>query len=170
MRIYFDNAATTPIDPSVIAAMTDALTTLYGNPSSIHADGRNARAAIEEARKKVAKLIGASIGEVFFTSGGTEANNMVLKNAVRDLGIQRIVSSPIEHHAVLHTLNSLKITTDIVVEMVEIDEKGHVFLENLDKILRGSSTKTLVTLMHANNEIGTMIDLDTVSKICTVSL
>ena len=166
MRIYFDNAATTPIDPSVIAAMTDALTTLYGNPSSIHADGRNARAAIEDARKKVAKLIGASIGEVFFTSGGTEANNMVLKNAVRDLGIQRIISSPIEHHAVLHTLNSLKKTTDIVVEMVEIDEKGHVFLENLDKILRGSSTKTLVTLMHANNEIGTMIDLDAVSKIC----
>ncbi len=177
MRIYFDNAATTPIDPLVIAAMTNALATLYGNPSSIHADGRNARAAIEEARKKVAKLIGASIGEVFFTSGGTEANNMVLKNAVRDLGVQRIVSSPLEHHAVLHTLSSLKKTTDVVVQMVEIDKKGHVVLENLDKILSrksgmkpeassGSSTKTLVTLMHANNEIGTMIDLDAVSKIC----
>lgn len=166
MRVYFDNAATTPLDPSVIATMTDAMTSLYGNPSSIHADGRNARAAIEEARKKVAKLIGAGIGEIFFTSGGTEANNMVLKNAVRDLGVQRIISSPIEHHAVLHTLESLKKTTGIVVEMVKIDEKGHVSLENLTEILRGDSLKTLVTLMHANNEIGTMIDLDTVSKIC----
>lgn len=166
MRVYFDNAATTPLDPSVIATMTDAMTSLYGNPSSIHADGRNARAAIEEARKKVAKLIGAGIGEIFFTSGGTEANNMILKNAVRDLGVQRIISSPIEHHAVLHTLESLKKTTDIVVEMVEIDKKGHVSLENLTEILRGGSLKTLVTLMHANNEIGTMIDLDAVSKIC----
>ena len=166
MRVYFDNAATTPLDPSVIATMTEAMTNLYGNPSSIHADGRNARAAIEEARKKVAKLIGASIGEIFFTSGGTEANNMVLKNAVRDLGIQRIISSPIEHHAILHSLESLKKTTDIVVEMVEIDEKGQISLENLGNILRGANLKTLVTLMHANNEIGTMIDLDAISKIC----
>ena len=166
MRIYLDNAATTPIDPSVIAAMTEAMTTLYGNPSSIHADGRAARAAIEEARKKIAKLIGAGIGEIFFTSGGTEANNMVLKNAVRDLGVQRIISSPIEHHAVLQTLESLKKTTDIVVEMVEIDEKGHISLENLSEILRGGQLKTLVSLMHANNEIGTIIDMDAVSKIC----
>lgn len=166
MRIYLDNAATTPLDPTVIAAMTEALTNLYGNPSSIHADGRNARAAIEEARKKVAKLLNASIGEIFFTSGGTEANNMVLKNAVRDLGVRRIISSPLEHHAVLHTLHSLKKTTDIVVEMVEIDEKGHVSLENLEHLLRGSDLKTLVSLMHANNEIGTMIDLDAVSKMC----
>lgn len=166
MRIYLDNAATTPLDPTVIAAMTEALTNLYGNPSSIHADGRNARAAIEEARKKVAKLLNASIGEIFFTSGGTEANNMVLKNAVRDLGVRRIISSPLEHHAVLHTLHSLKKTTDIVVEMVEIDKKGHVSLENLEHLLRGSDLKTLVSLMHANNEIGTMIDLDAVSKMC----
>lgn len=166
MRVYFDNAATTPLDPSVITTMTEAMTTLYGNPSSIHADGRNARAAIEEARKKVAKLIGAGIGEIFFTSGGTEANNMILKNAVRDLGVQRIISSPIEHHAILHSIESLKKTTDIIVEMVEIDEKGQISLENLDTILRGANMKTLVTLMHANNEIGTMIDLDAVSKIC----
>ncbi len=174
MRVYFDNAATTPLDPSVINVMTEAMTELYGNPSSIHADGRNARAAIEEARKKVAKLINASIGEVFFTSGGTEANNMVLKNAVRDLGVQRIISSPLEHDAVLQTLESLKKTTNIVVEMVERDEKGRISLDNLseilmahpDKVGRGANTKTLVSLMHANNEIGTMIDLDTVSKLC----
>jgi cysteine desulfurase len=166
MRVYFDNAATTPLDPSVIAAMTAAMTTIYGNPSSIHADGRNARAAIEEARKTVAKLLNASIGEIFFTSGGTEANNMVLKNVVRDLGVQRIISSPLEHDAVLQTLESLKKTTDVIVEMVEIDEKGHISLENLENLLENNNLKTLVSLMHANNEIGTMIDLDAVSKIC----
>ncbi|MBL7813748.1 MAG: cysteine desulfurase [Saprospiraceae bacterium] len=166
MRVYFDNAATTPLDPSVIAVMTEAMNHLFGNPSSIHADGRMARAAIEEARKKVAKLIGASIGEVFFTSGGTEANNMVLKNAVRDLGVRRIISSPIEHHAVLHTLHNLKKTSHIDVDMVAINEKGQISLDHLEDILRGSNVKTLVSLMHANNEIGTMIDLDAVSELC----
>ena len=176
MRVYFDNAATTPLDPSVIAVMTESLTKLYGNPSSIHADGRNARAAIEDARRTVAKLIGASIGEIFFTSGGTEANNMVLKSAVRDLGIQRIISSPLEHHAVLHTLENLKKTTNVIVEMLPIDEKGHISLEKLAEVLRneipnqsglrGSDLKTLVSLMHANNEIGTMIDLKAVGDLC----
>jgi cysteine desulfurase len=165
-RVYLDNAATTPIDPQVIAAMTDALTHLYGNPSSIHADGRNARAAIEEARKTVAKLINASIGEVFFTSGGTESNNMVLKNAVRDLGVRRIVSSRLEHHAVLHTLDSLVKSGFCTVEYVDFDEKGTINLENLAAILRGPSEKTLVTLMHSNNEIGTMINLDEVADLC----
>jgi cysteine desulfurase len=165
-RVYLDNAATTPIDPQVIAAMTDALTHLYGNPSSIHADGRNARAAIEEARKTVAKLINASIGEVFFTSGGTESNNMVLKNAVRDLGVRRIVSSKLEHHAVLHTIDSLVKSGFCTAEYVDFDEKGTINLENLDAILRGPSEKTLVTLMHSNNEIGTMIDMDKVADLC----
>jgi cysteine desulfurase len=165
-RVYLDNAATTPIDPQVIAAMTDALTHLYGNPSSIHADGRNARAAIEEARKTVAKLINASIGEVFFTSGGTESNNMVLKNAVRDLGVRRIVSSKLEHHAVLHTLDSLVKSGFCTVEYADFDEKGTINLENLAAILRGPSEKTLVTLMHSNNEIGTMINLDEVADLC----
>jgi cysteine desulfurase len=165
-RVYLDNAATTPIDPQVIAAMTDALTHLYGNPSSIHADGRNARAAIEEARKSVAKHINASIGEVFFTSGGTESNNMVLKNAVRDLGVRRIVSSKLEHHAVLHTIDSLVKSGFCTAEYVDFDEKGTINLENLDAILRGPSEKTLVTLMHSNNEIGTMIDMDKVADLC----
>ena len=118
MRVYLDNAATTAIDPQVVATMTDALQRLYGNPSSIHADGRAARAAIEDARKRVARLIGAGIGEVFFTSGGTESNNMVLKNAVRDLGVKRIISSQIEHHAVLHTLENLQKTKDLHVDFV----------------------------------------------------
>jgi cysteine desulfurase len=165
-RVYLDNAATTPVDPQVVAAMTDALTLLYGNPSSIHADGRNARAAVEEARKRVAKRINASIGEVFFTSGGTESINMILRNAVRDLGVRRIVTSKLEHHAVLHTLESLVKNGFCTAEYVEFDEKGRINMENLDNILRGGTEKTLVSLMHANNEIGTMIDLDTVADLC----
>lgn len=169
MRVYFDNAATTPIAPEVIEAMSYAMRHLLGNPSSIHADGRVVRTAIEEARKTVAKCINASIGEIFFTSGGTESNNTILKNAVRDLGVQRIISSPIEHHCVLHTLETLERTTDIKVEFVKIDGKGCIDLENLDEILRGGAgQKTLVSLMHSNNEIGTMIDLEAVSKICEV--
>lgn len=170
MRVYFDNAATTPIAPEVIEAVSQAMRTLYGNPSSIHADGRTVRTAIEDARKTVAKYIQSSIGEIFFTSGGTESNNMVLKNAVRDLGVRRIITSSIEHHCVLHTLKNLSKTTDIQIDFVEIDENGRVNLENLDALLTHknqlSDSKTLVSLMHSNNEIGTMIDLDAVSKIC----
>ena len=165
-RVYFDNAATTPIAPEVIDVMREAMCKLYGNPSSIHADGRNARAAIEDARKIVAKCLNASIGEVFFTSGGTESNNMILKNAVRDLGVTRIVTSAIEHHCVLHTAEALVKTAGVEVVFVKIDDKGRVDLDNLAEILRGSDAKTLVTLMHANNEIGTMIDLEKVGEIC----
>jgi cysteine desulfurase len=165
-RIYFDNAATTPIAPEVVDIMMDALRKLYGNPSSIHADGRNARAAVEEARKTVAKCLNASIGEIFFTSGGTESNNMILKNAVRDLGVQRIVTTAIEHHCVLHTAEYLQKTQNIELVLVKIDEKGVVDLDHLGEILRGSDVKTIVSLMHANNEIGTMIDLEKVGDLC----
>jgi cysteine desulfurase len=166
MRVYFDNAATTPLAPEVLEVMTNALKNLYGNPSSIHADGRNARMAIEDARKTIAKSINASIGEIFFTSGGTESNNMILKNAVRDLGVKRIITSPIEHHCVLHTLESLQKHTDLKVDFVEIDENGVINLENLAELLRGGAEKKLVSLMHSNNEIGTMIDLDIIGSIC----
>jgi cysteine desulfurase len=165
-RIYFDNAATTPIAPEVVDIMMDALRQLYGNPSSIHADGRNARAAVEEARKIVAKCLNASIGEIFFTSGGTESNNMILKNAVRDLGVQRIVTSAIEHHCVLHSAEYLQKTQNIELVLVKIDANGVVDLDNLGEILRGSDKKTIVSLMHANNEIGTMIDLEKVGNLC----
>lgn len=166
MRVYFDNAATTPMAPEVIETVSHAMRTLFGNPSSIHADGRMARTAVEDARKTVAKYLNASIGEIFFTSGGTESNNMILKNAVRDLGVKRFITSKIEHHCVLHTLESLEKTADIQVEFVKIDEKGRIDLENLEVLLKINNDKTLVSLMHANNEIGTMIDLDAVSKIC----
>jgi cysteine desulfurase len=167
-RIYFDNAATTPLDPAVAAAMAHAMQHLYGNPSSIHAEGRSARTAIEQARKAIAQRLNASIGEIFFTSGGTEANNMVLKCAVRDLGVRRILSAATEHHCVLHSLDALRRQyPDLSVVLLPTDAFGHVDLQQLDDHLSaGSAVPTLVSLMHANNEIGTLLDLQRVAAIC----
>ena len=165
-RIFFDNAATTPLDPEVLTAMTEVMAKNYGNPSSIHSEGRTARALIEQARKTVANTLNCSIGEIFFTSGGTEANNMALKNSVRDLGVTRIISSPLEHHCVLHSLDSIRETGNASVEMVRIDEKGSVDLEDLKTRLAASDEKTLVSVMHSNNEIGNLLPLDTVAAIC----
>ncbi|MCC6461406.1 MAG: cysteine desulfurase [Saprospiraceae bacterium] len=166
-RVYFDNAATTPISEAVIDAMLPVLREQYGNPSSIHAEGRSVRAALESARKTVAQSIGASTAEIFFTSGGTESNNMAIKCAVRDLGVRRIISSPTEHHCGLHTIEHLVKTSDIEVVWLPVDSMGHVDLKTLEQLLAdGSDTKTLVSLMHANNEIGTMLDLDQVSTLC----
>ncbi|MEM6771864.1 MAG: cysteine desulfurase family protein, partial [Bacteroidota bacterium] len=165
-RIFLDNSATTPLDPEVLSAMTDVMAEYYGNPSSIHAEGRRARALIEEARKTVATVLNCSIGEIFFTSGGTEANNMALKNSVRDLGVTRIISSPLEHHCVLHSLDSIKATGLAEVVMVRIDEKGNVDLEDLKRLLANSKEKTLVSLMHANNEIGNLLPLKEVADLC----
>ncbi len=165
-RIFFDNAATTPLDPEVLTSMTEVMAKNYGNPSSIHSEGRTARALIEQARKTVANTLNCSIGEIFFTSGGTEANNMALKNSVRDLGVKRIISSPLEHHCVLHSLDAIKATGKAAVEMVRIDEKGSVDLEDLKARLAASEEKTLVSLMHSNNEIGNLLPMEEVSEIC----
>ena len=166
-RVYFDNAATTPILPEVIEAMTEAMRTDFGNPSSIHAEGRQVRALIERARKTVANAIGASIGEVFFTSGGTESNNMALKCAVRDLNVRRIISSPLEHHCVLHSLDALQLK-GIEIAHVRVNGRGEVDYEHLRELLSIPSPngRTLVSLMHANNEIGALLDLDRVAKMC----
>lgn len=166
-RVYFDNAATTPILEEVIEAMSLSMRENFGNPSSIHREGRTARAAVEQARKVVAKCLGASIGEIFFTSCGTESNNMVLKNAVRDLGVRRIISSPIEHHCVLHTLERIEKDQQVTIEQVQLDRRGHVDTVHLSDLLAQSEQgKTLVSLMHANNEIGTMIDLNAIGELC----
>lgn len=165
-RVFFDNAATTPLSPEVRETMLEAMNSLYGNPSSIHAEGRAARAAIEQARKKIANTIGASIGEIFFTSGGTESNNTALKCAVRDLGVQRIVSSPIEHHCVLHSLDTLAQHDGLAVEYLPLNSKGEISLSDIQSLLENDGRKTMVSLMHANNEIGTMIDLEAVSALC----
>ncbi len=166
-RVYLDNAATTPLDPQVIEAMTAVMKDVHGNPSSIHAEGRQARTTIEQARRTIAKHLNASIGEIFFTSGGTEANNMALKCAVRDLGVRRIISSPTEHHCVLHSLDSIGKQEDAVeIVQVKLDEKGRVDLADLSRLLADQSQKTMVSLMHSNNEIGTMIDLQEIGALC----
>ncbi|MEO0728037.1 MAG: cysteine desulfurase family protein [Bacteroidota bacterium] len=166
-RIYLDNAATTPLDPAVIERMAEVMASTPGNPSSIHAEGRQARTLIEQARRTIAGHLKASIGEIFFTSGGTEANNMALKCAVRDLGVRRIISSPIEHHCVLHSLDRIGAEAEEVeIAFVELDDLGHPKVEHLRQLLSTSDTKTLVSLMHSNNEIGTMIDLKEIALLC----
>jgi cysteine desulfurase len=166
-RIYFDNAATTPMAEEVIEAMIPVMRELFGNPSSIHAEGRAARTTIESARKTVARCIGASTAEVFFTSGGTESNNMAIKCAVRDLGVRRIISSPTEHHCGLHTLETVAHTDGVDIVWLPVDSRGRVDLGALEAALTTASEgRTLVSLMHANNEIGTMIDLERISELC----
>ena len=166
MRVYLDNAATTPLSPEVVEVMTDCLLNLYGNPSSIHADGRKARAAIENARKSIAGHLQASIGEIFFTSGGTESNNMALKCAVRDLGVTRIISSKTEHHCILHTLDALSLTGQVEIVFLSVDRRGRIKLEELESLLADQKQKTLVSLMHANNEIGTLNPLEEIATLC----
>ena len=166
-RVYFDNAATTPISEEVISAMLPVLRGQFGNPSSIHAEGRSVRAIIESARKTVAQCIGASTAEIFFTSGGTESNNMAIKCSVRDLGVRRIISSPTEHHCGLHAIEAVEKTNGVEVVWLPVDERGRVDMEALEQALQESmGVKTLVSLMHANNEIGTMLPLARVSGLC----
>ncbi|MBN8680976.1 MAG: cysteine desulfurase [Chitinophagales bacterium] len=166
-RVYFDNAATTPISEEVINAMLPVLRGQFGNPSSIHAEGRSVRAAVESARKTVAQCIGAGTGEIFFTSGGTESNNMAIKCAVRDLGVQRIISSPTEHHCGTHAIETVEKVNGVEVVWLPVDALGRPDYQALETALQNSNgKKTLVSLMHANNEIGTMIDLKLVSELC----
>lgn len=167
MKLYFDNAATTPIRPEVVSAMTAVLAEDYGNPSSTHGFGRSARALIETARKSVAQLMGAQAQEIIFTSCGTESNNTVLQTAVRDLGVNRIISSPIEHHAVLHVLEDLEKRGKCQVYYVKITSEGCIDLTDLEELLKKSAAKTLVSLMHINNEIGTKLDLSKTAAICS---
>ncbi|NRB65600.1 MAG: cysteine desulfurase [Saprospiraceae bacterium] len=165
-RIYFDNAATTPVDPRVAQEMAKVLMEYPGNPSSIHREGRTARTRIEQARKEIAQLLHASIGEIFFTSCGTESNNMALKCSVRDLGVRRIISARTEHHAVLHCLDRLE-TEGVIIDYVRQESSGHIDLEHLKVLMdQKDAPKTLVSLMHANNEIGTMLPLHQVAEWC----
>lgn len=165
-RIYFDNAATTAIDPAVVEAMLPYLTEKFGNPSSIYSYGRESRIAIESARKSVAKLVNAHPAEIFFTSGGTESNNTAIIASVRDLGCKHIITSPIEHHGVSHVIEYLDNQDLVKVSYVKLLPNGHVDVENLEELLAASEEKTLVSLMHANNEIGNMLDLHEVGNLC----
>jgi len=164
-RIYFDNAATTPLAKEVLDAMLPYMTTHFGNPSSIYSYGRETRLAIETARKTVAKLLNAHPGEIFFTSGGTESNNTAIASAVHDLGCKHIISSRIEHHAVLHTVEHYG-HGDVTYSYVELQPNGHVNLDDLEQQLASHDERCLVTLMHANNEIGNLLDIEAVGTIC----
>lgn len=165
-RIYFDNAATTALDKEVLDAMLPYMTANFGNPSSIYSYGRESRLAIETARKSVAKLLNAHPGEIFFTSGGTESNNTAILSAIRDLGCQHIISSAIEHHAVLHTVEHYGCGDDITASHVKLQASGHVDLADLEEQLAAKQGRCLVSLMHANNEIGNILDIDAVGTLC----
>jgi cysteine desulfurase len=165
-RIYFDNAATTALDAQVLETMMPYLTEKFGNPSSIYSYGRETRMAIEAARKTVAKILNAHPAEIFFTSGGTESSNTAITAAIRDLGCKHIITSPIEHHAVAHSVEHADNLDIAKVSYVKLLPNGHVDIEDLEKLLAASNKKTLVTLMHANNEIGNILDIHAVGNLC----
>lgn len=165
-RIYFDNAATTALDPQVLETMMPYLTEKFGNPSSIYSYGRETRLAVETARKQVAKILNAHPAEIFFTSGGTESSNTAIKASVRDLGCRHIITSPVEHHAVSHTVEHLDNLDYVRVSYVNLLPNGHVDLDDLEKLLAAAEEKTLVSLMHANNEIGNLLDIQAVGELC----
>jgi len=165
MEVYFDNAATTPMRAEVISAMHEVMQTAYGNPSSTHGFGRAAKALLENARKSIAAHFNASAQEIIFTSGGTESDNMILRCAVKDLGVTTIISSPLEHHAILHALDQLK-AEGVTVHYVDHDADGELKYEHLETLLAQDTTKKLVTLMYVNNEIGNLLDVGRVGALC----
>ncbi|MFD1615123.1 cysteine desulfurase family protein [Gelatiniphilus marinus] len=164
-QIYFDNAATTQIRDEVIDKMTEVLKHNYGNASSSHSFGRSAKALIEKSRKTIAGYLNVSAGEIVFTSGGTEADNLVLQSAVRDLKVEHIITSKIEHHAVLHTIEQLENEYDLTISYLNIDASGTVDFAHLETLLN-TPKKTLVSLMHINNEIGNILDIKKVANLC----
>ena len=164
-QFYFDSAATTQMREAVIFKMTAVMSSTYGNPSSTHSFGRSSKSLIEQARKNIANHFNVSASEIVFTSGGTEADNLALRSAVRDCSVTEIITSKIEHHAVLHTIEQLQLEYDIKVHYVALDAQGHVNLKHLEQLLK-TTGKTLVSLMHVNNEIGNVLDLQTVANLC----
>ena len=164
-HVYFDNAATTQIRDEVIFAMAEVMKTQYGNPSSSHSFGRSAKALIEKSRKTIASYLNVSAGEIIFTSGGTEADNLILSSAVKDLKVTHIITSKIEHHAVLHTIAQLVKDYKITVSYVDVKPNGNINFLHLETLLKHES-KTLVSLMHINNEIGNVLNIKKVAELC----
>lgn len=165
MKAYLDNAATTRLDPEVLEVMLPLMTEQFGNPSSIHSFGRAVRSSIERARKSIAGILNAAPAEIFFTSGGTEADNTAIRSSIETLGLKHAITSRIEHHAVLHTLEHLQRSGQIQLSFVNLNEKGEVDLQHLETLLQ-SNSRSLVSLMHGNNEIGNLLDLEAVGDIC----
>lgn len=166
MKVYLDNAATTALDKEVLEVMMPYLTNQYGNPSSIHGFGRETKAAIERARKTIAKYLNASVGEIFFTSGGTETANLVLKCATERYGVKHIITSKIEHHCVTHPVEELEKAGKIQAHYVQLDGKGNVVMEDLARLVAQYGSEALVALMHANNEIGNLLNIERVAALC----
>ncbi|MEJ7769364.1 MAG: cysteine desulfurase family protein [Chitinophagaceae bacterium] len=165
-RIYFDNAATTSLDPEVLESMMPYLTEKFGNPSAIYSYGRESRLAVENARKAVATILHAHPAEIFFTSGGTESSNTAIFAAVRDLGCRHIITTKLEHHATLHSIDHLNGNGEISVSYVNLLPGGHIDFSHLERLLAQADQKTLVTLMHGNNEIGNIVDIHAVGDLC----
>lgn len=165
-RIYLDNAATTALDPEVLDAMMPYLTEKFGNPSSVYSYGRETRLAIENARKSVARILNCNPGEIFFTSGGTESTNTAIGAAVYDLGCTHIITSALEHHATLHATEAMAKSGKTTLSHVRLTDKGHIDLQHLEELLATTKENTLVTLMHANNEIGNLLKVKAVSELC----
>ena len=164
--VYLDNAATTQIRDEVVDNMFKIAKSNYGNPSSTHSFGRSSRTLVESSRKQIANHFNVSPSEIIFMSGGTEADNCILRSAVRDLGVKHLISSKIEHHAVTHTLDQLSIDYPIKISYVKLDKLGNVDYNDLELILKSSNSKTLVSLMHINNELGNILDINLVSNLC----
>jgi len=165
MRVYLDNAATTPLDPEVLKQMYTVMESTYGNPSSIHGHGREARTLIERSRKTIANLLHTSPAEIFFTSSGTEADNTAIRCGIIDHHIKHAITSHLEHHAVIHTMEALEKAGVIKLSFVDVDEKGNIDYDHLETLMKDNS-RSFVSLMHANNEIGTLSDMERVGDLC----
>ena len=165
MRVYFDNAATTPVLPEVAESIYSCLTNTFGNPSSSHFFGRQAKGELENSRRKIAKYLNCSPGEIFFTSGGTEADNMAFYTAINNLEVQQIITTSIEHHAVCHTAEKYAHENNLTLHFLDLDSKGNFSYSQLEELLKNGK-KTFVSIMHANNEIGTLADIKRISEIC----
>ena len=166
-QCYFDNAATTRVRDEVADKIVDVLKNNYGNPSSTHSYGRPSKSLIEVSRKEIAAHLNVSSSEIIFTSGGTEADNLILRSVARDMKIKHFISSKIEHHAVTHTLEELEKDYNAKISYVKLDNNGGIDYDNLSELLSNSKDRCMVSLMHVNNEIGNMLDLEKVSKICS---
>jgi len=164
--IYLDNAATTPMSEAVISTMSEVMKSTFGNPSSTHQFGRKAKVLVEQSRKNIAKHFNVTASEIVFTAGGSEADNLILNNAVLNLGVKRIVTSKIEHHAVLHTIKSLQKEQNTIVDYVDVNDKGEINYKHLNELLLNNTEKTLVSLMYINNEIGNILDIEKVCELC----
>ena len=165
-KVYFDNAATTQLREKVVDRMTEILKLNFGNPSSTHSYGRSSKSLIEQCRKNIASHFKVSASEIVFTSGGTEADNLVLRSAVRDLGVEEIITSKIEHHAILHTIEQLQNEYNVAIKFVELDDNGLIDYKHLEQFLQNNSKKQLVSLMHINNEVGNKLNIKHVADLC----